>query len=125
MLPPPGIIAPSGPGIDGISEFIAPPYGSSGFIRTVCCSRFHRLRTASSERPGSRAAFCRHRSPSSFTPRWIAMSSSGVHGVRFVGSRPGSGSARAILCGLCSPPPAAMCRRLPGSGGYAAAIARE
>ena len=45
-------------------------------------------------------------------------------GVRFVGSRPGSGSARAILCGLCAPPPAAMCRRLPGAGGYAAAQLR-
>eukprot|EP00964_Phaeocystis_antarctica_P048989 scaffold28366_cov59-Phaeocystis_antarctica.AAC.4 len=43
------------------------PSGSLGLGRALA-SRFQRLRTASSERPGSRPAMVRHFCPSSATP---------------------------------------------------------
>eukprot|EP00967_Tisochrysis_lutea_P083556 scaffold116175_cov28-Tisochrysis_lutea.AAC.3 len=44
--------------------------------------RFQRLRTASSERPGSMVAICRHRQPCSMTARLMYSSSPGDHSFR-------------------------------------------
>ena len=48
-----------------------------------CCRRAHRLRTASSERPGSSAAIIRHLPPSRVTPLRIASSSHAAHSLRW------------------------------------------
>mmetsp|Transcript_32418 Transcript_32418/g.96677 ORF Transcript_32418/g.96677 Transcript_32418/m.96677 type:complete len:284 (-) Transcript_32418:108-959(-) len=54
-----------------------PPFASG--IAMSPCSRFHRLRTASSERPGINSAMRRHLSPFSFAWRRISRSSSRDH----------------------------------------------
>ena len=49
----------------------------------TCCNLAHRLRTASSERPGSSAAIIRHRPPSRVTPLRMASSSHAAHSLRW------------------------------------------
>ena len=50
--------------------------------RSDSCSRLQRLRTASSERPGSCAAITRQRQPSFSTPLRMSASSSALHSLR-------------------------------------------
>jgi len=69
------IASTSGPG---------PPASSSELEVSRCssCSRFQRLRTASSVLPGSADAITRHRLPSSLTHRMMYSSSSAAHSLR-------------------------------------------
>mmetsp|Transcript_34252 Transcript_34252/g.94338 ORF Transcript_34252/g.94338 Transcript_34252/m.94338 type:complete len:226 (+) Transcript_34252:151-828(+) len=64
--------------------------GGSGMPLSRLFSRLHRLRTASSERPGSMAAITRHLQPCAATAPRIASSSAFVHSLRSPPLRPES-----------------------------------
>ena len=69
---------------------LTPPSRPPVLLLAVSCSLLQRLRTASSDLPGSWAAMTRHRQPSCSTPRRISSSSCGDHSLR--------GSAAACVC---------------------------
>merc|ERR1719440_2514472 len=91
LAPPPSSFSAFGfrgaAGFGGGGAETSPPSAAAAAASSFF-SRFHRLRTASSERPGSIAAILRHLQPWRATPLRIVSSSAVLHSLRSEPLRP-------------------------------------